>query len=102
MNLVPFFSWFSESWVGDMVRGSSWLFPALEAVHIVALTMLFGAIAFIDFQILGIIRRDTPVSRVSAQLQPWLFFSLIVILTTGVALFCSEALKLMINTPFKL
>lgn len=102
MNLLPIFSWFSENWIGELIRRSSWAFPAIEAVHIVALTVLFGAILFVDLQVLGLVRRNTSVSKLATELDPWTFSSLLIILVTGFLLFASEALKLYNSTPFKL
>ena len=42
--LLPIFKFFDKSWIGLLVSDSNWLFPAIEAVHIVALCLLFGAL----------------------------------------------------------
>jgi hypothetical protein len=101
-SLFPFFQWSSDSWIGEIVRQSTWIFPAAETVHIVALAVLFGAIVFVDLQLLGLVRRDTSVSHLEKELRPWTSSSLIVILVTGALLFTSEAEKLYINIPFQI
>jgi hypothetical protein len=100
--LLPFFQWASNLWVAEWIRKSIWIFPAVETVHIVALAVLFGAIMFVDLQLLGLVRRDTSVRRLEHELRPWTFSSLIVILTTGTLLFTSEATKLYISVPFRI
>ena len=101
-SLFPFFRWASDTWVAHWIANSTWIFPALEGVHIVALAMLFGAVIFVDLQILGVIRSDTPVWRLDETLRPWTFCSLVVILVTGVMLFASEATKLFNSAPFRI
>lgn len=101
-SLFPFFKWASSTWVAVWIGNSTWIFPAAEGVHIVALTVLFGAIVFVDLQLLGLVRRSTSVSHLERELRPWTFSSLIVILTTGALLFVSEATKLYLNVPFRL
>jgi len=101
-HFLPVFKWFSESWAAHLVAGSNWLFPAIEAVHIVALTVLVGAIFFMDLQMLGIVRRNTSLSKLAGDLDPWAFSSLIIILGSGILLFSSEALKLYNSAPFQL
>lgn len=101
-SLLPFFQWANNLWVADWVRKSTWIFPAAETVHIVALAVLFGAIVFVDLQMLGLVRRDTSASHLEKELRPWTFTSLIVILFTGALLFSSEAMKLYISVPFQL
>jgi len=102
MNMSPIFQWFSNLWAAELIRGSIWMFPAIEAVHIVALTVLLGAVLFLDLQMLGVVRRDTSAGRLSNELDPWVFSSLVIILLSGLLLFSSEAMKLYINVPFKL
>jgi len=100
-SLLPLFQWANNLQVADWVRKSTWIFPAAETVHIVALAVLFGAIVFVDLQMLGLVRRDTSASHLEKELRPWTFSSLVVILITGALLFSSEAMKLYINVPFQ-
>src|SRR5262245_38040518 len=103
MNSVfPFFTWVNDSWVAHWIANSAWIFPALEGVHIVALAVLFGAVIFVDLQMLGIVRSDTAVWRLEESLRPWVFSSLVFILVTGVLLFASEATKLYNSGPFRI
>jgi len=102
VSLLHFFQWANGLWIGDWIRNSIWIFPAIEGVHIVALTMLFGTIIFIDLQMLGLVRRDTPVAHLEEDLRPWTFCSLVVILVTGLMLFSSEATKLFLSGPFRI
>jgi len=101
-SIYPLFNWASDTWVAHFIANSTWIFPALEGVHIVALAMLFGAVIFVDLQMLGIIRSDTPVSLLERSLRPWTFCSLVIILLTGVLLFASEATKLYNSAPFRI
>jgi len=101
-GLLPVFQWFSTTWTGQFIQRFTWVFPAVEAIHIVALTVLFGAILFIDLQMLGLVRRDTSPAKLARDLDPWAFSSLILICASGVLLFSSEAMKLYNNKPFQL
>jgi hypothetical protein len=101
-SVFPFFRWAGDTWVAHWIADSKWIFPALEGVHIVALAMLFGAVMFVDLQLLGIIRSDTPVWRLEKSLRPWTFSSLVIILVTGALLFTSEATKLFNSAPFRI
>jgi hypothetical protein len=99
--LLPFFQWFDKSSIGTWVSDSSWLFPAIEAVHIVALTLLFGAILMLNLRLLGLILTDKPVARLARHLAPWVLCSLVIILASGVLLFSSEAMKSYASVPFQ-
>ena len=93
--------WFERTWVGTAINHSKWLFPAIEAVHIVALTVLLGAIVFLNLRLLGVTFRAKPVAELAGELAPWMLCSLVIILVSGILLFASEATKAYANGPFQ-
>ena len=99
--LLPIFKWFDASWMGALVRDSRWIFPAIEAVHIVALALLFGAILMLDMRLLGLSFKNKPIAQLAQDFSPWILSSLIIILATGLLLFASEALKAYSSVPFQ-
>ena len=99
--LLPMFKWFDGSFIGAWVRDSRWIFPAIEAVHIVALALMFGAILVLNLRLLGITFTNKPVAQLARDLSPWVLVSLIIILASGVLLFSSEAMKAYASVPFQ-
>jgi hypothetical protein len=87
--------------MGNWVRDSRWIFPAIEAVHIVALALLFGAILLLNLRLLGLTLKHKPVAQLARELAPWILVSLIIILSSGVLLFASEAMKAYASVPFQ-
>jgi hypothetical protein len=100
-HLLPIFRWFDGSAMGNWVRDSRWIFPAIEAVHIVALALLFGAILLLNLRLLGLTLKNKPVAQLAREMAPWIFVSLIIILASGVLLFASEAMKAYASVPFQ-
>lgn len=100
-TFLPIFRWFDNSWVGHTISDSRWLFPAIEAVHIVALAILCGAILILNLRLLGITLPAKPVRQLARELAPWVLVSLLIILATGLMLFASEALKAYASVPFQ-
>lgn len=100
MNLLPFFTWCDETWLGQAIRGVTWAFPLIETIHILALAVLLGAIMLIDFRLLGIAVRRIPAPKMQRELSGYINWSLAIILVTGVMLFLSEALKAYDNAAF--
>jgi Family of unknown function (DUF6644) len=99
--LLPLFKFVDQSWLGHFVADSKWIFPAIEAVHIVALALLFGALLMLNLRLLGLGLKGKPIAQLSRDLAPWVLCSLIIILVTGVGLFSSEALKAYASVPFQ-
>ena len=52
--LLPFFEWCEASWLGDAIRQSLWLFPVIEAVHLLGLCVLGGSLLLLDLRLLGV------------------------------------------------
>jgi len=97
--LLPFFEWCEASFIGQAIRDSLWLFPVIEAVHLLALAALGGAALVVDFRMLGVGLRQ-PIREIARAARPWLYGSVAVMLTTGIALFLSEAIKCYYNPSF--
>jgi hypothetical protein len=100
MTLFDVFDWLELTAIGEVVRGSIWLFPAIEAVHLLALAMIGGAVLVVDLRLLGVGLREQSLSSVARNAQPWLVASLLAMIATGVPLFLSEAVKCYFNPSF--
>ena len=98
--LLPFFQWCQDSSLGVIIRESVWMFPIIEAVHLLGLALIGGAVLIVDLRLAGLALKRQPVSTVARDAEPWLIGSLVVMLITGVLLFMSEALKCYYSPPF--
>ena len=98
--LLPFFQWCEATSLGQVIRDSQWLFPAIESVHLIALAAIGGAVLVLDLRMLGVGIRHRSVAEISRDAQPWLVASLIVMVLTGVSLFLSEAVKCYYSSAF--
>jgi hypothetical protein len=98
--MLTFFEWCDTSRIGIAVRDSFWLFPAIEAVHLLAFAVIGGAVLMVDLRLLGWGLRDQPVRSLAKDLQPWLVGALVVMLISGTMLFLSEPIKCYSSTAF--
>ena len=98
--LEPFFRWCESTAIGTAVRDSVWAFPILEAVHLLGLCMLGGALLVVDLRLLGAGLTRQPVARLARHARRWLITALAILISTGVPLFLSEAIKAYYNTSF--
>lgn len=91
--LLPLFEALEASAIGEAVRDSLWLFPIVEAFHLVGLAVIGGTILVVDFRLLGLGLRTQPVSKLARDVQPWVVGSLVLMILSGFPLFLSEAIK---------
>ena len=79
--------------LGQAIRESTWLFPAIEATHLLALALLGGSVLVIALAVLGV-GLKTPVAELHRSARKYLNTAVIVLLLTGLLLGVSEPVKL--------
>ena len=102
MSLLPFVRWCDQSAVAEAIRQSVWMFPVIEAVHLLALALLGGSVLIIDLRLLGWGLLRQPVRDLARDLHPWMLAGLVGMLISGVLMFVSEAFKCYESPPFRL
>jgi hypothetical protein len=100
LDLLPYFEWIEATAVGNAIRQSLWLFPVIEAVHLLGLSVLGGSVLIVDLRMLGTGLRNHAIAQIARDARPWFVGALIVMLLTGWALFTSEAIKCYYNFSF--
>lgn len=99
----PLFTYIEHTAIGTMIRDSIWQFAAIEAVHLLALALIGGAVLIVDLRLLGWGLKRQSVAQVARDAAPWLHGSLIVMLVTGYLLMASLAeSKYYVNFAFQL
>ena len=100
MSLLGFFQWCEQSGIGEAIRKSAWLFPVIEAIHLLGLGVIGGAVLVVDLRLLGLGLRRQSVAQITRDAQPWLIGSLFLMIITGGLLFLSEAIKCYYHEAF--
>ncbi|HEY6510087.1 MAG TPA: DUF6644 family protein [Vicinamibacterales bacterium] len=85
------FQWFERTSLSVAINESLWAFAVVEAVHLLALAVIGGAVLAVDLRLLGLAFQKQRVADIARVLQPWLIWSLIGMLLTGFVLFISLA-----------
>ena len=86
MNLLPFFQWCEATTLGTAIRETTWAFAVIESVHLLALCVIGGAVLVVDLRLLGLGLRRQRVQDLARDAQPWLNYSLAVMLLTALSL----------------
>ena len=100
MSVLSIFDAIEHGPVGQGIAGSLWLFPVIEAVHLLTLSVIGGAVLVVNFRLLGIGITAAPVRRIAKTARPWMNWSLVIMLITGFLLFSSEATKCYYHPAF--
>ena len=102
MDLSPWFESIASTSLSQAISQSTWAFAVIESVHLLALSVIGGAVLMLDLRLLGWGLKDQSIEAVARNAQPWLVGSLTVMLITGVLLFVSEPIKCYYSTPFRI
>jgi hypothetical protein len=103
--LETFAEWLSTSYLNslfaDTTRTATWLIvPTSQSIHIIAVAILMMSVLIINCRILGIAGTRQPLARLSAQLTPWIWPALIVLLLTGTIQTIAEPMRELLSTTF--
>lgn len=89
-----FCQWLRQTPIGTRMHESFWLFPTVEACHILLGTVpLIVATALLSARLMGWGLRDIRVSELAARALPWAWTGFAIQIVTGTLLFSSEATK---------
>lgn len=102
MDISQILHWLHDTPFATAIREGAVLFPSIESVHVLALTLVVGSIAVVDLRLLGVVWVNRSVASVSADLLPltWIAFGFAVL--TGSALFTSHAVGYAGNFQFRM
>lgn len=76
--------------LATLLRGSVWLYPLVNAAHIVGIALLFGAIVPLDLRLMGA-WKSVPLTTLARALLPVALTGLTVAAVAGALLFITDA-----------
>lgn len=94
------FQWIESSDAALFFRRSTWLYPAMEIIHIIGVVFLVGSAFLFDLRLLGIARKF-PVMECVRYLISCARIGFIVVLPSGLILFMADASNLADNSVFR-
>src|SRR5690606_1036045 len=102
MDLIGVVEKIEASGIGEWMRTTVKAVPVVEAIHVMAIAVVFGTILVVDLRLLGL--RDTrrPYTQVSRELLGWTWAAFVVAAITGAMMFAANAMTYYQNTPFTL
>lgn len=89
--MTQFFSWIESTALAQWMGSSTWAFPVFEAVHVLAVAIVFGSIAIVDLRLLGWAWMRRPFSDVAGELLRWTWVGFGLAVVTGLLMFLQRA-----------
>ena len=99
-ELIEIFYFLEDTYIGEYIRSSIWLFPVIESFHLIGLGILGGSVVIMDFKLMNLIFRGIDKIYILEQTRRFFTLGLSLLFITGVPLFLSEAVKCYYSRAF--
>lgn len=83
MSIDDLAGWISETPLAYALTDSEWSFGTVEAVHVIALTLVFGSIALVDLRLVGLVQTNRDPAGLLRQWLPFTWAGFVVAALTG-------------------
>jgi hypothetical protein len=101
VDLASLLSWLQGTGLAARIRDSLFLFPLLEAAHVIGLALVFGTIAVIDLRLLGLASIERSFRRMSSDILKWTWAAFALTALTGSLMFITNAVVYSNNAYFR-
>ena len=99
--LDRFLHWLESTPAAIAISESSWLFPGIETVHVLAIALVVGSITMVDLRLLDLNLRERGVGELIAEVLPWTWASFAVAVCSGALMFSSNATHYWGTVPYR-
>jgi hypothetical protein len=93
-------SWIAATGLSLFFQTTQGLIATSQSIHILAISVVFGGGLMISLRLLGVGASGRTVSRLAQTLLPWMWWSLIVLLLTGLLQLVAEPVRELGTTAF--
>jgi hypothetical protein len=82
------------------IASAGWVIPTVQSIHIVAIAIVMSATAMLNLRLAGFIGQESSVRQLANRSLPWLWWSLPVLLATGLVMILGEPARELTNAYF--
>src|SRR5437867_791438 len=91
MDVAGFLALLEASSLATASLDSLYLFPLIESLHVLGLTLVFGTMVIIDLRLLGIASIRRPFTLITSDILKWTWAAFVWTATTGMLMFITNA-----------
>jgi hypothetical protein len=97
-SLDSFCSWLGATATSQTLQTVSWIVPAVQTVHILAVAAVVSSALMVDLRLLGVNGMDQSLSGVARRFLPFVWWPLPILLVSGAILITAEPAR-SLETP---
>lgn len=99
MNWEPLAIWLQETWLHEQMVNLSWMFPMMETLHFLGLTVMFGSLLLIDLRVMGLVKFINMAEAM--KFIPVAIIAFCVNLISGISFLCADPYAYFPNLGFQ-
>jgi hypothetical protein len=100
--LHSFCEWLKSTAMSRTIQDTSWIIPATQTVHILAVALVFSSALMVDLRVIGLIDRRQSIATYMRRFLLPIWSTLPILLATGTILTIGEPSRELENPSFQL
>ncbi len=100
-EIGKFSDWLSMTPISMTFQTVAWIIPAVQSVHILAIAIVMSSVIMVDLRLLGLMGHSQSISGLTRRFIPWVWWSLVVLLISGLILITAEPRRDLLNGVFQ-
>ncbi len=100
MTVGALSDWLAGTPLSHEIAARSWVVPAVQSVHILAIAVVLASIAMLDLRLAGVLGREQSMRGLTLRFYPWVWGALAVLLLTGLTMILAEPARELLNWVF--
>jgi len=98
--LESFAAWLGGTPLTNFIENQAWVVPTVQVAHILAITVVMGAVAIVNLRILGVIERGQSIGSLAARFVPASALAVGVLAVTGFLMIAGEPTRAIFRYVF--
>jgi uncharacterized membrane protein SirB2 len=95
-------TWLEQTSLSQAIQATSWIVPAVQTVHILAIAVVASSVLVINLRLIGAFGADQPLKDVASRFLPFVWWPLLILLATGAIMIAGEPPRSLKNPAFQL
>jgi hypothetical protein len=91
--LQPYFQWMNDLAVSKAIGESIWIYPLVQAIHLLFLALFAGSLLIVDLRLMGWGMREQPIAKVARDAWPWTIIGFLGLVATGIPQLMQNAMR---------
>jgi hypothetical protein len=98
---VNFLQWIQDSDISTSFRESTYIWGCVDGIHVIGLCLFLGPLLFWELRLFNRGVRSATPAETWARLSPWIFVGFVIMVISGITVFCGEPVRYWASVFFR-